>query len=115
MLRLRGYTGSVAMVVYNGGVHKGILPMPARKTRTRKSTAPKAVVKKAVQSVPVVEPTPIAVLEKPDVTLLTNEQLWNDLQNRVKVHNYEFSMMVKDLKQIIDWTQEQVKQIRVSS
>ena len=102
------------MVVYNGGVHKGILPMPARKTRTRKSTA-KAVVKKAVQSVPVVEPTPIAVLEKPDVTLLTNEQLWNDLQNRVKVHNYEFSMMVKDLKQIIDWTQEQVKQIRVSS
>ena len=89
--------------------------MPARKTRTRKSTAPKAVVKKAVQSVPVVEPTPIAVLEKPDVTLLTNEQLWNDLKNRVRVHNYEFSMMIRDLKQMIEWTQEQVKQIRVSS
>ena len=101
--------------LYNGGVHKGILPMPARKTRTRKAAAPKAVAKKVVQSVPVVEPTPIAVLEKPDVTLLTNEQLWNDLQNRVKVHNYEFSMMVKDLKQIIDWTQEQIKQLRVSS
>ena len=89
--------------------------MPARKTRTRKATAPKAVVKKAVQSVPVVEPTPIAVLEKPDVTLLTNEQLWNDLKNRVRVHNYEFSMMIRDLKQMIEWTQEQVKQIRVSS
>ena len=89
--------------------------MPARKTRTRKAAAPKAVVKKAVQSVPVVEPTPIAVLEKPDVTLLTNEQLWNDLKNRVRVHNYEFSMMIRDLKQMIEWTQEQVKQIRVSS
>ena len=103
------------MVVYNGGVHKGIFPMPARKTRTRKATAPKAVATKAVQSVPIVEPTPVAVLEKPDVTLLTNEQLWNDLKNRVRVHNYEFSMMIRDLKQMIEWTQEQVKQIRVSS
>ena len=85
--------------------------MPARKTRTRKSTASKAVVKKAVQSVPVIESTPTAVLEKPDVTLLTNEQLWNDLQNRVKAHNYEFSMMVKDLKQIIDWTQARISKI----
>ena len=114
MLRLRNLLAVWQVVVYNRRVHKGISPMPARKTRTRKSTAPKAVAPKAVQSVPVVEPTP-TVLEKPDVTLLTNEQLWNDLQNRVKVHNYEFSMMVKDLKQIIDWTQEQVKQIRVSS
>ena len=113
---MRGYTGSVARWWFIIGEYtKGFSPMPARKTRTRKAAAPKAVAPKAVQSVPVVEPTPIAVLERPDVTLLTNEQLWNDLQNRVKVHNYEFSMMVKDLKQIIDWTQEQVKQIRVSS
>ena len=87
--------------------------MPARKTRTRKATA--QVAPKAVQSVPVVESVSTDVLVKPDVTLLTNEQLWNDLKNRVRVHNYEFSMMIRDLKQMIDWTQEQINQLKISS
>ena len=89
--------------------------MPARKTRTRKATAQTKAVAPIVQSVPVVESTPTDVLVKPDVTLLTNEQLWTDLKNRVRVHNYEFSMMIRDLKQMIDWTQEQINQLKISS
>lgn len=73
--------------------------MPAKTTRARS--------KKLVVPAPVVQEGP----QRPDVVLLTNEQLWSDLQNRVKVHNYEFALAVRDLKNTIEFTKAQFAKV----
>ena len=40
----------------------------------------------------------------PDVQLIERDALWEDFKNRMKINNYEVSVALKDLKQVVDET-----------
>ena len=42
----------------------------------------------------------------PDVHLIEREQLWEDMKNRIKIHNYEISEAMNDLKKVVKQTKE---------
>ena len=41
-----------------------------------------------------------------DVYLIERDQLWNDMQQRIKIHNYECKAALEDLKQVVNKTKE---------
>ena len=41
-----------------------------------------------------------------DIYLIEREQLWNDMQQRMKIHNYEVKTALEDLKQVVNKTKE---------
>ena len=42
----------------------------------------------------------------PDVYLIERDQLWNDVTQRWKIHNYEVSAAMKDLKTVVNKTKD---------
>ena len=40
----------------------------------------------------------------PDVQLIERDALWEDFKNMMKINNYEVSVALKDLKQVVDET-----------
>ena len=47
-----------------------------------------------------------------DIYLIEREQLWNDLQQRVKIHNYECRTALEDLKNVVNKTKELYSKVR---
>ena len=41
-----------------------------------------------------------------DIYLIEREQLWNDMQQRIKIHNYEVKTALNDLKKVVHQTKE---------
>ncbi len=62
------------------------------KTMTEQSSTPQSVTK--VQS------------HLPDVYLIERDALWNDMQQRIKIHNYEVKEAIADLKKVVNQTKE---------
>ena len=62
------------------------------KTMTEQSSTPQSITK--VQS------------HLPDVYLIERDALWNDLQQRIKIHNYECKTALEDLKKVVNQTKE---------
>ena len=60
------------------------------KTMTEQSSTPQSVTK--VQS------------HLPDVYLIERDALWNDMQQRIKIHNYECKQAFADLKEVVNQT-----------
>ena len=74
-------------------------PMPATRKRTSANTAKKAVtVKKPVETLEIVSPTP----------LLTLEDYKKDFLIRWQIHSYEVDLLGKDLKVAYDFISNQV-------
>ena len=42
----------------------------------------------------------------PDVYLIERDALWNDMQQRIKIHNYEVKEALNDLKKVVKQTKE---------
>ena len=68
-----------------------------KKVSTKVKTSEKKVSPTKSASKPVVDKKPTELV-KPDVQLITFNQYIQDFKNRVKIHNYEFDLFVKDLK-----------------
>ena len=68
-----------------------------KKVSTKAVTSEKKVSPTKSASKPVVDKKPTELV-KPDVQLITFNQYIQDFKNRVKIHNYEFDLFVKDLK-----------------
>ncbi len=62
------------------------------KTMTEQSSTPQSLTK--VQS------------HLPDVYLIERDALWNDMQQRIKIHNYEVNEAFADLKKVVNQTKE---------
>ena len=82
-------------------------PRPIRKKRTpivkqmtEQTTTPQTITK--VQS------------HLDDVYLIEREQLWNDLQQRIKIHNYEVKEALKDLQKVVNQTKELYSKVTTS-
>ena len=41
-----------------------------------------------------------------DVYLIERNALWNDMQQRIKIHNYEVKEALNDLKKVVNQTKE---------
>ncbi len=41
-----------------------------------------------------------------DIYLIERDALWNDMQQRIKIHNYECKAALEDLKQVVNKTKE---------
>ena len=56
------------------------------------------------------ESTPITITKVQshldDVQLISRDALWADFQNRLKIYNYECSMAMEDLKNVVKATHE---------
>ena len=63
-----------------------------KKTMTEQSSTPESITK--VQS------------HLPDVYLIERDALWNDMQQRIKIHNYECKTALDDLKKVVHQTKE---------
>ena len=48
---------------------------------------------------------------RPDVELISREAYWNDYQNRMKIHDYEFNEAMNDLKKLASWTNDSIKKL----
>ena len=62
------------------------------KTMTEQSSTPQTLTK--VQS------------HLDDIYLIERDSLWNDMQQRIKIHNYEVKEALNDLKQVVNKTKE---------
>ena len=62
------------------------------KTMTEQSSTPQTLTK--VQS------------HLDDIYLIERDALWNDMQQRIKIHNYECKAALEDLKQVVNKTKE---------
>ena len=47
-----------------------------------------------------------------DIYLIEREQLWNDMQQRMKIHNYEVKTAFSDLKKVVHQTKELYSKFR---
>ena len=81
--------------------------MPVRSNKTVRSTdtkvTPKKVTKTTVTKVTPKKVTTTSEFQKPDVKLISMNEYWNDLKNRTAIHQYEWSMAVKDMKKTISF------------
>ena len=50
----------------------------------------------------------------PDVYLIERDALWNDMQQRIKIHNYECKTALEDLKKVVNQTKELYSRITAS-
>ncbi len=66
--------------------------MPVKSSKSVRSTATKVTPKKVTKT---------SEVQKPDVKLISMNEYWNDLKNRTAIHQYEWSMAVKDMKKTI--------------
>ena len=66
--------------------------MPVKSSKSVRSTATKVTSKKVTKT---------SEVQKPDVKLISMIEYWNDLKNRTAIHQYEWSMAVKDMKKTI--------------
>ena len=41
-----------------------------------------------------------------DIYLIERDALWNDMQQRIKIHNYEVKEALNDLKKVVNQTKE---------
>ena len=41
-----------------------------------------------------------------DIYLIERDALWNDMQQRIKIHNYEVKTALEDLKKVVKQTKE---------
>ena len=72
---------------------------PKRSTRRRKSPAKATTIPSKLEVVVVNEEAKVA----PPAPKLTFEDYREDFQARVKIHNYEFNLLVKDLQKGYDF------------
>ena len=47
-----------------------------------------------------------------DVYLIEREALWHDMQQRIKIHNYEVKEALADLKKVVNQTKELYSKVR---
>ena len=47
-----------------------------------------------------------------DVYLIERDALWNDMQQRIKIHNYECKTALADLKKVVHQTKELYSKFR---
>ena len=71
-----------------------------KKTMTEQTTTPQSLTK--VQS------------HLPDVYLIERDALWNDMQQRIKIHNYECKTALEDLKKVVNQTKELYSRVTAS-
>ena len=43
---------------------------------------------------------------RPDIYLIERDALWHDMQQRIKIHNYEVKTALEDLKKVVKQTKE---------
>jgi len=48
----------------------------------------------------------------PDVYLIERDQLWNDVTQRWKIHNYEVNAAMKDLKDVVNRTKDLYNKVK---
>ena len=41
-----------------------------------------------------------------DIYLIERDQLWHDMKQRIKIHNYEVKEALNDLKKVVNQTKE---------
>jgi hypothetical protein len=84
-----------------------LAPKPVRKRRTRAKSATTKTMKEQTKVTPIKDTiVPVVVneypLTKPNVELLTNEVLLQDLKNRIAIHNYEIQEAWRDYNWLVD-------------
>lgn len=84
-----------------------LAPKPVRKRRTRAKSLTTKTMKEQSKVTPIKEAiTPVVVnhypLTKPEVELLSNEVLFQDLKNRIAIHNYEIQEAWRDYNFVVD-------------
>ena len=47
----------------------------------------------------------------PDIQVLDRNAIWRDIQNRGRIHNYEFSQAMKDLRSAVQWTNDNSRKV----
>ncbi len=57
------------------------------------------------------KPSPRVEHVRPDVQLINREAYWTDFQNRMKIHDYEVTEAINDLKLAIEWTNHLAKRV----
>ncbi len=91
-------------------------PVAVTSKKVTKTVSPTKSASKPVIVEDKVAPTPKPVVEakpelvKPNVELIPLESYVQDFKNRVKVHNYEFALFIKDCRFGIDFVTEFVKE-----
>ena len=85
-----------------------------RKTRTRKVAARKVstpVTPKKVKATvrKVTRPAPLAVKRPAASKLITPQRYWSDIKTRWAIHNYEITMLVKDLSKLNTYVRQFAK------
>ena len=83
-------------------------PAKPRRRRAKRARKPATVTMNQQQPMKVEVPTPRT---RPDVQLITREAYWQDYQNRMKIHDYEFNEAMNDLKKLAAWTNDSIKKL----
>ena len=47
-----------------------------------------------------------------DIYLIEREQLWHDMKQRIKIHNYEVKEVFADLRKVVDQTKELYSKVK---
>ena len=47
-----------------------------------------------------------------DIYLIEREQLWHDMKQRIRIHNYEIKEAVADLKKVVNQTKELYSKVK---
>lgn len=92
---------------------------PTTKPKRRRARRRKATVMNQQQPIKVelpeikdeFKPSPRVEHVRPDVQLINREAYWTDFQNRMKIHDYEVTEAINDLKLAIEWTNHLAKRV----
>ena len=71
-----------------------------RPVYTKRSTSKKTMTEQATHTVTKVKS------HRPDIYLIERDALWHDMQQRIKIHNYEVKEAIADLKKVVNQTKE---------
>ena len=71
-----------------------------RPVYTKRNTTKKTMTEQTKQTLTKVES------HRPDIYLIERDALWYDMQQRIRIHNYECSEALKDLKFVVTKTKE---------
>tara|TARA_Y100001973_G_scaffold74948_1_gene109472 strand:- start:1044 stop:1349 length:306 start_codon:yes stop_codon:yes gene_type:complete len=82
---------------------------PRRRAKRGRKQAPAIMNQQAPLKVEV--PSKTVDLVKPDVQLITLQEYRADFQKRLKIHDYEVTILMGDIKKATTWIVNQTKQI----
>lgn len=109
----------VSTLVVSHLSHMTTTTAPTTKPKRRRARRRKATVMNQQQPIKVelpeikdeFKPSPRVEHVRPDVQLINREAYWNDFQNRMKIHDYEVTEAINDLKVAIEWTNHLAKRV----